>query len=353
MSVTLRNIAKRAHVATSTVSRVLNADTSVRISEQTKRRVRAVAEELAYKPNLFARGMRVGQLPLIAILVMCRDDTMTTRKALRLNSALLSLGRQVVLIDIADPTTYHEFVDTLLRTRPEAVAIVHAIAGHEQTFQVCEKLMSAGVHVAVVDCWPPLPEHVRADAVTIDREYGAYLAATHVIELGHRHIGLVGHEASYGRREGYERALSKYGIEERYLELMRGPDDVEMTAEFAREAARRLLSKHPQITALLCNCDLSAVAALRGLHDIGLQVPCDVSLVGWDDDPWCQYLPTALTTLTQPCDELAAAGARLLGDRLNAAGGPWRREVLRPRLQVRESTAPPRCSSIAVSVSPR
>ena len=206
-------------------------------------------------------------------------------------------------------------------------------------------LLDRGVPVLALE---PVPElGARVDCITVDRPTGGYRITRHLLELGHRRIGLLhGGRADAGlqqRFDGYDRALAEAGLK---------PDphlEAEITAHtFAAgyEAARRLLRRKRRPTALFCLNDEVAIGAMRAIREAGLAIPGDLAVAGFDDIPAAPFAPVPLTTVRQPVAEIADRAAARLGERIRAAAAgeppvPAHLEcALVPELIVRASTVP-------------
>jgi DNA-binding LacI/PurR family transcriptional regulator len=184
----------------------------------------------------------------------------------------------------------------------------------------------------------PLPG-VELECVTVDRRHGAYLAVRHLLRLGHRRIGFLHGDLRYDtdreRPVGLQQAFSEAGL---------NPDQrlwVEARAGYrgGYEAARELLARPGEPTAVFCNNDEVAVGAMRAFREAGLRVPEELAVVGFDDLEIAEFAPVPLTTVSQPIPEQAQLAVDRLFARLgNPAEPPKPQTVsLRPELVIRES----------------
>jgi LacI family transcriptional regulator len=171
-----------------------------------------------------------------------------------------------------------------------------------------------------------------------DDELGGYLATRHLLDLGHRTIGLITGpmyaSSARGRRAGYRRALKEAGIAADPRLLV----DSSFSIEAGVEATRVLMTLNPTPTAIFAVNDNTAVGALSALNTLGLTVPDDVSLVGYNDIPIASKLPMPLTTVRVPFDQIAESALDLLTD--PPTGEQPRTRVATPTLIPRRSTAP-------------
>jgi DNA-binding LacI/PurR family transcriptional regulator len=178
------------------------------------------------------------------------------------------------------------------------------------------------------------------DSIVNDDYAGATLAVEHLAELGHRRIAHItgGIYAGAGlRRQGYERTMKRLGLE-RHVQIAAG----EFTDEGGYLGAQRLLSGGERPTAIFVANDLAAMGVLTAVREAGLSVPGDISLVGYDNSYLAQLSNVSLTSIEQPRHEMGILAARFLLDRIESERTEPRREVLKPRLVLRSTTAPPR-----------
>jgi DNA-binding LacI/PurR family transcriptional regulator len=334
VNVTLSEIAARAEVTVSTVSRVLRDDPRARVAEETRRRIIAIAQELGYEPNRYARALAGGKAPLLTLVAPPSPDHVSAVKASALYSALDQLDREVVVSHVDDALTAAHTLQMLLLSLPEGVVILNPWWTPESLLTVCEGLRARGVNTLVVDCTAELPSELPCDTITVDRVGGAEMAVSYLVELGHRGIGLVACPSAAGRTEGYERALARHGISERAVVEIEG---LEVPVGVAG-AVDALLAGRRRPTALFCATDLIAAAAMQRLHRLGIRVPEELAIIGFDDVLWAPWLHVPLTTVAQPVAELAQVAAGLLRERLGGDTGPWQRLTVSPKLVIRESS---------------
>lgn len=328
--VTIRDVAAAAGVSTSTVSRVLD-DRLPASRSAAAARVRRAAAELGYRPDPSAASLRRGSTATIGVVVPRLTDTVMAMLYEALVSACARSHRYAVVATTDDvPDADREAAELLLSRRVDGLVLATARRGST----LPEELTRRGV---------PYVLALRTDGKSLssvgDDALGGYLATRHLLDLGHRRIGLIAgpdHASSArGRQVGYRQALLEAGIE---------PDErlVQPSAfgiESGVEACRALLAVQPAPTAVFAVNDNTAVGALSALVSEGLSVPDDVSLVGYNDIPIARRLPVPLSTVRVPFDEIAAAALDLLLRPL-AAGEP-RLRVAAPTLIPRGSSAPP------------
>jgi LacI family transcriptional regulator len=341
---TLKDIAERAGVAVSTVSRVLNPSPGVSVSQPVRSRILRAARELDYRPNHYARGLVLGRGAQIPIVFWSAAYQIAWRRLRAVEHSIRRLDHPVFVADAdALPPGPEALLDLLTPALPEAVVFVGVPRSAERIGEVVEELQELGVHCVIADIQLDETEDLCCDVVRADREQGMMLAMDHLITLGHREIGLVHWVENAARCGPYEDALEQAGIDSRYMALIEtAPTDSEYYALglSASERVRELLEAQPQITALCCRNDMLALGAVKALDSLGLNVPDDVSVVGFDGDPWTAVLPVPLTTMSSPLAEIADRVTRILDARLAGDLSDWRHDVLPYELVVRRSTKP-------------
>jgi DNA-binding LacI/PurR family transcriptional regulator len=332
----LAEIAEAAGVSISTVSRVLNRRAGV--NEETRRRVLQVLVEKPYTPRGLGALQRTGVLGLLVPelsnpVFPAFAEALETRAARRGYSSVLCNTRSASMRE-------EEYVRMLLARGVDGMVFVSpestdAAASHEHYRQ----LKDEGVHMVFVNGGMP---SLDVPDVCVDEQAAGYLAARHLIELGHRRIGFVCGPArsmpSRLKAAGWEAALDEAGLAPDRALIAHAPYGA---PGGAAAAARLLETVRP--TAVICSSDLMALGAISEAQSRGLVVPRDLAVVGFDDIPLASYCTPALTTLAQPIAEIARAAIDgLLADLEGSAViNPVHSRVFRPRLVVRASSAPP------------
>jgi LacI family transcriptional regulator len=327
---TIHDVAAAAGVSVATVSKAVNGRYG--ISAETARRVLEAVQELGYESSLVASSMRSHRTGVIGILVA--DFEPFSAEILKGVGAALRDSR----FDLLAYSGSHQHESSGWEKRSLSRLSGSLIDG---AIMVTPTVVTASVDIPVVLIDPHTG---RADLPTVESDsFGGALQATrHLIELGHRRIGFVAGRPdlrSAGLRDaGYRQALSEAGI----------PFDPSLRRvglyqrETAREPAVSLLTAPDRPTAIFAANDLSAIAIVQVAAELGLEVPGDLSVVGFDDIPEASQMNPALTTVRQPMQKLGAAAAGLV---VALMGGetPAQTHVRLPtRLVPRATTAPPR-----------
>jgi LacI family transcriptional regulator len=326
---TIKEVSRLANVSMATVSRVLNG--TVPVTEPTRVRVMEAVERLGYQPNMFARGLATNRSNGIGVVVNDIASPYFGPMLGGIERVAETYGLHLmVLSGHADAGSEREALQFLLQRRADALIVhVEGISDYDLI-----KLSSPSLPLVIVGRYI---NELADRCVYLNNEAGGYLLTRYLLENGHRRVAHVaGPQALYDSRarlQGYRRALEEAGI--RYDEAL------VVEADFQEEggclATHRLLDRQLDFTALFAGNDQMAAGALTAFREAGLEVPNDISLVGYDDVLLARYLYPALTTIRQPMAEMGQAAARLV---LAALKGTDSKEVKRkfePTLVVRDS----------------
>ncbi len=329
VSATILDVAGRARVSAATVSRVLSGSPHA-VSEGTRRRVQAAARDLGYLPNMLARSLLKRETSAIGVLVPDVSNSYYAVILRGIEDTASRTGRAVILCNTDRRHDKQQaYVRTLLERRVDGLIITGGTFRKQDLVQIRAILPAVVIGRHEV----PLP------SVRVDNVGAAVVATRHLIDLGHRHVAcLAGPSTSLtatDRLEGYRRAMAEAALEPQ-------PEDI-VTAEFSMEGGRlgtaRFYALSDPPTAVVASSDQMAVGALRALYEVGLRVPRDVSVVGFDDSPLASHTIPALTSVAIPMYEI---GCRAMGLLLQLLRGERGKSVVLPaELRVRETTAPP------------
>ncbi|MCS7283784.1 MAG: LacI family transcriptional regulator, partial [Anaerolineae bacterium] len=287
---TIQDVARRAGVSRQTVSRVLNNKGEVR--PETRERVLAAIEELNYRPNAVARSMVRGHTYTLG----CIAPTLTDYTfASIIEGAQAEARRQGYFILTGSAPTEHEvesLLEEFLHRQVDGLIVFNPYA--DGRFRYLLPLIENGtpvVYLGNTPCSEPVSS-VRCD----DRD-GGYQATRYLLELGHRAIATItgppNEECVGDRLDGYRRALAEYALSVNERLILRG----DWSAISGYRATSSLLETGVSFTAIFAQNDQMAIGAIRALREAGLQVPRDVSVIGFDDIPLASYFDPPLTTL--------------------------------------------------------
>jgi DNA-binding LacI/PurR family transcriptional regulator len=335
-AVTLKSVAELVGLTASTVSAVLNSSSAARsVPPHTKKRIVAAARALDYRPNFFARSLRVKRTYMIGVILEEIGDAYGSlvvsgveRYLRKQNVFFLTVAHRHDKKLLASYSTVLRergvegfiTVDTLLTEEPALPTV--AVAGHRKI---------KGVTNIVID-------HRRA----------ASLALTHLVELGHDKIAFMkGSKLSADSDERWSaicEVAAKMGIHMRpelIIEL-KGDDP---TPNLGYPFAKQLLERKETFTALFAYNDISAIGSICALQEAGLHIPDDVSVVGFDDIQSAAYFNPPLTTVRQPLIKMGEMAARTLLDRIDGSMKYVPEIAIEPELVVRKSSAQTRACS--------
>lgn len=326
---TIYDVAAKAGVSPSTVSHVLNGTRFV--EEPTKERVLQAVAALGYRPNSLARSLRRRESGTIALLVPDNANPFFADVARAIEDVGFAEGYSVVLCN-SDGSAAKEtaYIELLLSKQVDAFILIPANSHATQLAPI----LKAEVPVVIVD--RPMAD-TPVDQVLVDNYRGGYLAGHYLAALGHRRIGCIGGppelSVSEQRLAGFRAALEE-------AEVPLSPEAV-LVGDFryagGEQAARQLIARWPDLSALFAANDLMAIGAMQTLRELGCTVPGDVSVIGFDNIDQAHLTLPPLTTIAQPLVELGQVSARLVLERVKARNRPPQRLTLAPRLVERAS----------------
>jgi LacI family transcriptional regulator len=328
---TIHDVAREAGVSTSTVSRMLDERLPPSRSE-TAERVRTAAQKLGYRRDIYASALRRQHTGTVGVLVPRLSDTVMAILFEEIARACAQRsGFAIVATTQDDPAAERTAAQTLLGQRVDGLILTTARLDDDFTAQLRADEVP---HVLAL----------RTDGVspssTGDDELGGYLATRHLLDLGHRTIGVVAGpdyaSSSVGRVRGHRKAMDEAGIpvDDRLIRAST------FGMESGEDVARILLGEPGRPTAVFAVNDNTAIGVLAAAQSLGLTVPNDLSVVGYNDIPLSERLPVPLTTVRVPLAQIADAAVELLNRRADDTTSPIHR-VAAPTLIPRRSTARP------------
>jgi LacI family transcriptional regulator len=330
---TIKDVAAIAGISYTTVSHVLNRTRPV--SDEVRKKVEAAIAQLDYVPSAVARSLKAKSTATIGLLIPNGINPYFAELARGIEDYCERNGFCVILCNSDDNLDkQRSYLRVLLEKRVDGL-IVSSVGGGDS---LVESLSAVRTPMVIVD---RDLENISADLVRIDHELGAYLATSHLLELGHRHIACICGPAETSvarmRLAGYHRAMHEAAIEV--------PESWVVESDFTgpsgyRAACSLLEGERP--TAIFAANDMVGIGVLRAAAERNVRVPADLSVIGFDDIQMSQYVYPALTTVGQSILQLGERAAEVLLRRISTRGdSPVQRLIVAPSIVLRESTAPP------------
>ncbi len=339
---TIKDVAERAGVSLSTVSRVVAGNYPV--AQATRTRVQRAIEELNYVANTHARALGGGATRTVGFIVNDVRGPAFAEAVHGVEQEAARLGH-ICLVATTDGDPARELAAIRLMREQRAAAVfliggaTDSAAYRARMADIARSLDAAGSRLVLCGR-PPLGDGIPATAVEYDNEGGAYALTGFLVGRGHRRILYVGGDLTFtttaGRVAGFRRAMADFGL----------PVDeglFELGAQFTRAAGYERVSARLRggrdFTAVFAETDVVAAGAMAAVFDAGLGVPEDVSVVGYDDIPLATDLRPALTTVRVPYEELGRAAVRAALER--PAGRPEPHQMLGTHVIIRQSAGRP------------
>ena len=330
----IRAVAKKAGVSTATVSRFLNRPESV--SAELGTRIRAIVDEVGYIPDASARALSSRRTRTIGAIIPTIDNAMFAQGLQALQRYLASQNYQLLL------ATNEYDLDVELEQARNLVSrgidglLLRGDSHHDALRDLLNAQEIDFVNVGVYDPAKPYP------SIGVDNAGAGRCIARHLIDLGHRSIGIVAamqrnNDRAQARLRGVTTALDEIGASVKPEWLIQ----VNYKLDEARQAARTLLQRQDRPTALVCGNDVIAYGVMLEAQKLGFDVPGDLSVVGFDDLEWSRHLQPALTTIHMPTDEIWTRAGEYLVETLAGHPAMMHREI-DFSLVVRDSSAPPK-----------
>ncbi len=310
MNITIKDIAKEAHVSYATVSRAFNGGYGVR--QATRSRIMEIATRLNYSPNGIARGLVKKQTKTIGLIIPDITNPFYPEVARGIEEGAKGDGFSVFLCNTNwEQDRQSQYIDLLAEKRVDGI-IIAPVSDASDPAQ--ERLFDS-IPVVYVD---RPPQNTNRSYVVIDNVRGGFLATKHLIEAGYGTIGFIGAaEQSMPideRLAGYKMAMERYGrhVEDRYIKI--GHFKQEIGASFIE----MMIGEGDYPRAVFAENDIVALGVIQGARKMGLSVPEDIAVVGFDDIPIASFQYVQLSTVLQPKYEMGKAAVKILLEDIGA-----------------------------------
>jgi DNA-binding LacI/PurR family transcriptional regulator len=330
---TIRDVARKAGVGVGTVSRVINGSPAV--SQATRQKVLEAIETLDFSPNLVARRLSLGKTQTIGVIVPYFTNPSVVERLRGVVSVIAASEYDMVLFDVETVVRREACLrDVPRRRQVDGLLIISLELSNEEV----ERLDRSGIPTVLVDA-----RHPDLNQVVVDNVEGGYNATRHLIELGHRRIAYISdflndpfNSPVRDRFTGYTMALDEADIPFR--------TDYHRQAVHGRNQARKMthdllnLSNPP--TAIFAYSDTQAIGVIEAARERAMNVPADLSVIGFDDIEAAEYLN--ITTIRQSLYDSGVRGSKLLLESMTAEFPTPKRILLPTKLIARRTTASPR-----------
>ncbi|MDX5630560.1 MULTISPECIES: ribose operon transcriptional repressor RbsR [unclassified Brenneria] len=327
---TMKDVARLAGVSTSTVSHVINNDRFV--SDAVRDKVMAAVEQLNYAPSALARSLKINQTQTIGMLLTASSNPFYAEVVRGVERSCYERGYSLILCNTeGDSDRMSRSLETLLQKRVDGVLLM-CTESHRPLPDMISRYPS--IPMVMMD-WAPFD--VGIDVIKDNSLLGGELATNYLISRGYRKIACIAgpkdKTTAYNRLEGYRQAMQQAGLPI--------PDGYEIFGDFEFEtgyrAMQRLLSLAEKPDAVFAGNDAMAVGVYHALYQVGLSVPQDMAVIGYDDIELARFMSPPLTTIHQPKDELGELAVDALLYRLEHPDTEPNVLMLTPELIVRNS----------------
>lgn len=330
---TIHEISKALGISSATVSRALN-NSDARISKETRKKVKKMAEKLGYQPNVVAASLRKGHSNIIGIIVPFADRYFFSSVIRGVEEELKKNGYSVIICQSYEKLENEkDDINTLLSAQVAGILISPSRETDEidHLLDVIEK----GKTLVMFD---RTISEVPASSVSIDDYQGAFDMVTHLIENGRKRIAFFTGNQNVSvfksRQRGYLSAMAEHGLEvpEEYIIRVRG------FRENGAEAAAKLMSLENKPDAIFSVSDFSALGAMQWLLKNGYAIPDDISVAGFGNDPFTEFLTPTMTSIDQKSLQMGKSAAQLFLEEMSQKLPEPKKILLSPELIIREST---------------
>jgi DNA-binding LacI/PurR family transcriptional regulator len=327
--VTLKSVADHVGLTSGTVSAVLNnAPSSKQIPQKTRDRIREAARELNYRPNFFARSLRKKRTYTVGVIAQEIGDGYSGLVV----AGIENYAREkeyffITGIHRHDPELFEKYSQLLLQRGAEGIITIDLNLQHSLPLPT----VAVSGH----------RQHEGVTNIVLDHRKAASIALRHLVELGHRDVAfLKGHPASSDAADRWEcicevaQELGLAIVPELALQI----DSMDSSPKLGYPYGKQLLATKRRFTALFAYNDISAMGSIRAFQEAGLQVPKDISVVGFDDIQGAAFHYPSLTTVRQPLHQMGEIAMKTLLERIEGRADCPREIAVQPELVVREST---------------
>lgn len=329
MKPTIYDVAEKAGVSISTVSKVLNNTGS--LADKTRKKVKETMEELNYQPSVVASVKK--RIQTIGLLIPNIANPFMAEVARSIENHVKRHGYSLMICSTDnDLKNEVEYISILKQKYTDGIIVATGLKKEK----AIKELIKTDLPIALLSRDVP---SLAADTVMVDDYLGGYEATRHLIDLGHEEIAMLTEDTSFStiraRVRGYKKALEEAGLN--YDESWVLTNNISI--EEGKKAMLSLLKKSSPPTAVFASTESLAIGAVQGARELNVKVPDELSIVGFDDTVLSTICEPPLTTIAQPIEEMGKKVAELLIEEIEKKKESKQRVVLSPKLIVRNSTA--------------
>lgn len=323
----IKTVAIKAGVSTSTVSRVLSNKPYV--SEDVRTRVMEAIRELDYRPNQVARSLRSQQSTTLGLIVSDVCNPFFTDVSRSVEDCAYEKGFSVFLCNSDEDEKKEKFYLREMIDKNVAGVIL------SPTQKASENFQTLGLNIPVV-VYDRAVKGMEVDTIIIDNRDSAFHLTNHLIENGYRSIAGIFCNVTTGieRRSGFEKAIAGAGLASHSV-IMTHP-----SLESGYNATKKLLGMTPRPDAIFTSDNLVLAGALQAINELGVKIPDELGVVGYDDVAWMSLVRPSITVVRQPTDQIARMAVDLLMQRIENPKRPPLQVMLKGQIIIRESTMP-------------
>lgn len=328
----MKDIAEKANVSISTVSRVINNKQYVR--KEVRDKVLTVAEELDYLQNQPIRGTKNKEVKTIGLIIPDIGDEFFTEVIKGIDKSLTEYGYSATLcITNEDPERENMYLNILMKNKVDGIIL--ATVNKEST--ILNNLIKREFPLIFIDNLPKT--NININSVILDNSKASYIAIEHLIKSGHRRIaGIMGKQdetTGFDRYTGFRKAFYDYQVELDKT-LVEFGDFKELSGY---TAMKKLLEQHPDITAVYCASSQMTYGAIKAIKAYGKTIPNDISVIGFDIHDKFNLVNPAITTIKQPEEQIGIMAVEFLSNSLKKTPNIFAHKVvLDPILLIRDSS---------------
>lgn len=334
-NITLKFISEKSGFSPSTVSRVINGNArEYRISRETEKKILEIAEKYGYKPNPIAVNLRVKKSYTIGLVIPTLDNSFFVNVTSILNRTFADKGYNIILTESNDdPEIEKQMIQQLLERNIDGLLLIPC-QERDQNLSLLEEKYKNGLPVICIDRY--LKDSI-IPYITTNNEKGAREAVSYLIKKGHKRIacieGLKKSSTSQDRREGYLIAHEEAGLEPFYI------DGNDFSTECGYNVTISMLKKKVKPTAIFAMSNTIALGVMKAAKEYNIDIPEKLSLIGFDDSIYLDYLSTPLTTIKQPIEQIGEMAVEALTRHIDQEKNlsEWRNVFVDPKLIIRKS----------------